>query len=86
MSLRVGVQMDPASLFLWLLRFVCVSVGERQRLQRVCVHITLWQLLKLEVIRSILQKLLGMKGGAHIYNSKKKYIITLNQSTMLPVG
>lgn len=42
MSLSVGVQMDAASILLWLLRFGCVSVSERQRLQQLCVPFTLW--------------------------------------------
>lgn len=42
MSLSVGVQMDAASVLLWLLRFVCVSVSERQKLQHVCVSLLLF--------------------------------------------
>lgn len=64
----------------------CVCGWETEAAASVCPHNTL-AVVKAGSYQVHPAKTAGNEGGgAHIYNSKKKYIITLNQSTMLPVG
>lgn len=88
----MGVQMDPASFLLWLLRSVCACLCVKDRAS-VCLCNTLaiveagsYQLHPMKTAGKGGPRGGGGKKKSHAYSSKKKYIITLSQSTMLPVG